>query len=138
MWIYHFKTTSQQNHHRFSTLVTAVTEAGLVDTVKGAKAMTIFAPTNDAFAKVSCIITLMFLTSPLPQVPSDALTALLADKDALTKVLLRHVVAGANVFSKGVMWAETETAGGESVATQVFRRGVVKVSERSGIVTFVI
>merc|ERR1712228_230601 len=36
---------------RFSTLVTAVTEAGLVDTVKGAKAMTIFAPTNDAFAK---------------------------------------------------------------------------------------
>ena len=109
-----------------------------MDTVKGAKAMTIFAPTNDAFAKVSCIITLMSLISPLSQVPSDALSALLADKDALTKVLLRHVVAAANVFSKGVMWAETETAGGESIATQVFRRGVVKVSEWSGIVTFVI
>jgi len=96
---------------RFSTLVTAVTEAGLVDTVKGAKAMTIFAPTNDAFAKV----------------PSDVLSGLLADKEALTKVLLRHVVSGANVFSKGVMWGETETAGGENVATQVFRRGVIKV-----------
>ena len=82
----------------------------------------------------------MSLISPPSQVPSDALTALLADTDALTKVLLRHVVTGANVFSKGVMWAETETAGGESIATQVFRRGVVKVSERrgSGIGTFVI
>ena len=80
----------------------------------------------------------MSLISPPSQVPSDALTALLADTDALTKVLLRHVVTGANVFSKGVMWAETETAGGESIATQVFRRGVVKVSGRSGIVTFVI
>merc|ERR1712045_617543 len=37
---------------RFSTLVTAVTEAGLVDTVKNADAFTIFAPTNEAFAKV--------------------------------------------------------------------------------------
>ena len=62
-----------------------------------------------------------------PQVPSDVLSGLLADKAALTKVLLRHVVVGSNIFSKGIMWAVTETAGGESVATQVFRRGVVKV-----------
>ena len=37
---------------RFSTLVTAVKAAGLVDTVKNADAFTIFAPTNEAFAKV--------------------------------------------------------------------------------------
>ena len=67
----------------------------------------------------------------MSQVPSDVLSGLLADKEALTKVLLRHVVIGANVFSKGVMWGETETAGGESVATQVFRRGVIKVSQTS-------
>ena len=48
----------------------------------------------------------------MSQVPSDVLSGLLADKEALTKVLLTHVVSGANVFSKGVMWAETETAGG--------------------------
>ena len=41
-------------------------------------------------------------------------------------VLLRHVVPG-SLFSKGIMWAEQSTAGGEAVATQVFRRGVVKV-----------
>merc|ERR1712176_294609 len=58
---------------RFSTLVTAVKEAGLVDTVKAADAFTIFAPTNEAFAKV----------------PEDALNSLLADKEALTDVLLR-------------------------------------------------
>ena len=51
----------------------------------------------------------------MSQVPSDVLSGLLADKEALTKVLLTHVVSGANVFSKGVMWAETETAGGGRV-----------------------
>merc|ERR1711997_138836 len=61
---------------RFSTLLGAVKAAGLVDTLSGAGPFTVFAPTNDAFAKV----------------PQDALTALLADKEALTAVLLRHVV----------------------------------------------
>ena len=69
----------------FSTLVAAVTAAGLVDTVKNAEAFTIFAPTNDAFAKI----------------PEATLNGLLADKEALTKVLLRHVAPGA-VFAKGV------------------------------------
>jgi len=96
---------------RFSTMVAAVKAADLVDVIGGAKAMTIFAPTNDAFAKI----------------PADALSALLEDKEALTKVLLRHGVGGSVMFSKGIMWAETETAGGETIATQVFRRGVIKV-----------
>ena len=58
--------------------MTAVKAADLVSTVQEADALTIFAPTNDAFAKV----------------PADALQSLLADKEALTAVLLRHAVPG--------------------------------------------
>ena len=61
-----------------STLVAAVTEAGLVDTLNGPGPFTIFAPTNDAFAKI----------------PEADLNAVLADKDLLTKILTLHVVAG--------------------------------------------
>ena len=96
---------------RFSTLVAAVTAAGLVDTVKNAEAFTIFAPTNDAFAKI----------------PEATLNGLLADKEALTKVLLRHVAPGA-VFAKGISWGNIATAGGENVCTKVFKTGAVKVS----------
>ena len=60
------------------TLVTAVTKAGLVDTLNSAKALTVFAPTDDAFAKI----------------PSKDLNAVLADKATLTKVLTHHVLAG--------------------------------------------
>jgi len=95
---------------RFSTLVTAVQAAGLVDTVKNADLLTIFAPTNDAFAKV----------------PSDALNGLLADKDALSAVLLRHVVPG-TVFAKGVSWANLATVGGDKICTKVYRNGAVQV-----------
>ena len=59
-----------------STLVTAVTEAGLVDTLNTAEGITVFAPSNDAFAKI----------------PAADLQALLADKAALTNVLTYHVV----------------------------------------------
>merc|ERR1712105_4163 len=68
-----------------STLLAAVKAAGLVETLSGEGPFTVFAPTNDAFAKI----------------PADVLNGLLADKDALTKVLLRHVVPG-TVFAKGV------------------------------------
>jgi uncharacterized surface protein with fasciclin (FAS1) repeats len=60
------------------TLVTAVGKAGLVDTLNSADALTVFAPTDDAFAKI----------------PSDTLNGLLADKKMLTTVLTHHVVAG--------------------------------------------
>jgi len=61
-----------------STLVTALKAAGLVDTLKGAGPFTVFAPNNAAFAKL----------------PKDKLDALLQDKEALTKLLTYHVVAG--------------------------------------------
>merc|ERR1711878_61202 len=94
---------------RFSTLVTAATAAGIVDILR-TKDLTIFAPTNDAFAKI----------------PSDTLEGLLADKEALTAVLLRHALPG-SLFPKGITWQEHKTAGGDMVATQVFKMGVVKV-----------
>merc|ERR1711977_166202 len=75
---------------RFSTLLAAVKAAGLVDTLSGAGPFTVFAPTNDAFAKV----------------PQDALTA----------VLLRHLVPAA-IKAKDVPMGSTTlgTAGGEEI-----------------------
>merc|ERR1711997_248453 len=83
-----------------STLVAAVKAAGLVDTLSGAGPFTVFAPTNDAFAKI----------------PSAALNDLLADKDALTAVLLRHVVPS-TIMAAGIPAGRTAvaTAGGEKV-----------------------
>ncbi|MFJ5228653.1 fasciclin domain-containing protein [Kitasatospora sp. NPDC088391] len=67
--------TAASNNPLLSTLVTAVKQAGLVDTLNSAQNITVFAPTNDAFAKV----------------PKADLDALLADKAKLTKVLTYHV-----------------------------------------------
>merc|ERR1719462_676349 len=64
---------------KFSTLVAAVTAAGLTEeAVSDLGPLTIFAPTNDAFAKI----------------PEDTLNGLLGDVPALTEILLRHVVPG--------------------------------------------
>ncbi|MFD7594158.1 fasciclin domain-containing protein [Kitasatospora sp. NPDC059812] len=68
--------TAASNNPLLSTLVTAVKQAGLVDTLNSAKNITVFAPTNDAFAKL----------------PKKDLDAVLADKDKLTKILTYHVV----------------------------------------------
>jgi uncharacterized surface protein with fasciclin (FAS1) repeats len=61
-----------------STLVAAVGEAGLVDTLNSAEGLTVFAPTDDAFGKI----------------PKKALNGVLADKDLLTTILTHHVIAG--------------------------------------------
>ena len=62
----------------FSTLVSAVTEAGLVETLSGDGPFTVFAPTNEAFAKI----------------PQDQLDAILADQAKLKSILTYHVIAG--------------------------------------------
>ncbi|MFG2820841.1 fasciclin domain-containing protein [Kitasatospora sp. NPDC048365] len=67
--------TAASNNPALSTLVTAVKQAGLVDTLNSAQNITVFAPTNDAFAKI----------------PKATLDAVLADKDKLTKILTYHV-----------------------------------------------
>ena len=86
----------------FKTLVTAVQAAGLVDTLKGPGPFTVFAPTDEAFAKI----------------PKATLDALLKDKAALTKVLTYHVVPG-KVMAKDVKAGKVKTVqGGEiTIAT---------------------
>lgn len=66
------------NNPLLSTLVSAVQEADLVDTLNSEESLTVFAPVDDAFAEI----------------PQDELDALLADQDQLTTVLTHHVVAG--------------------------------------------
>ena len=68
--------TAASNNPLLSTLVTAVTKAGLVDTLNNAKGITVFAPTNDAFAKID----------------PATLEKVLADKEMLTAILTEHVV----------------------------------------------
>lgn len=70
--------TAASNNPLLKTLVAAVTQAGLVDTLNSAEDITVFAPTEEAFAKI----------------PKKDLNALLADKAALTAVLTHHVVPG--------------------------------------------
>ncbi|WP_017298027.1 fasciclin domain-containing protein [Nodosilinea nodulosa] len=62
----------------FNTLVAAVKAAGLVDTLKGTGPFTVFAPTDDAFAKL----------------PTGTVDALLKDVPKLKKILTYHVVSG--------------------------------------------
>ncbi|MFB6514717.1 fasciclin domain-containing protein [Streptomyces virginiae] len=71
--------TAASNNPDLSTLVTAVKKAGLVDTLNNAKGITVFAPTNEAFAKI----------------PKADLDKILADKAELTKILTYHVVGEA-------------------------------------------
>ncbi|MBL8363578.1 MAG: fasciclin domain-containing protein [Rubrivivax sp.] len=87
---------------QFKTLATALQAAGLVDTLKGQGPFTVFAPTDEAFAKV----------------PKDQLDALLKDKAKLTAVLTYHVVPG-KVMAADVKAGKVKTVqGGElTVAT---------------------
>ncbi len=70
--------TAASNNPVLSTLVTAVKKAGLVDTLNNADGITVFAPTNDAFAKID----------------EKTLNKVLADKETLTAILTQHVVGG--------------------------------------------
>jgi len=84
----------------FSTLVTAVKAAGLVETLSGAGPFTVFAPTNAAFAAL----------------PAGTLDTLLADpKGALTDVLKLHVIAGSvdAAAATAAVGTEVETLGGK-------------------------
>lgn len=88
---------------QFKTLVTALQEADLVDTLKGDGPFTVFAPTDAAFAKL----------------PAGALDALVKDKEKLAAVLTYHVVPG-KVMAAQVKPGKVKTVQGESlnVSTQ--------------------
>merc|ERR1739838_866148 len=105
---------------KLSTLLVAVKAAGLVETLAGDGPFTVFAPTNDAFAKI----------------PEETLNGLLADKEALTAVLLRHVVSG-TILSRQVGNGVVKTVGGEKIRTKRTYKGI-KVASASGEANVVI
>lgn len=88
---------------RFTTLVTALQAAGLVDTLRSAGPFTVFAPTDDAFA----------------QLPAGTVAGLLGDVPALTSVLLYHVVPGAVASGDVVQLSSADTVAGKSVTVAV-------------------
>jgi hypothetical protein len=96
----------------FNTLVAALKEAGLVDTLKGEGPFTVFAPSDDAFAKI----------------PSDQLNALLADKEKLTAVLTYHVVPGKVMASEVVTMDSAKTVQGQAVTIRA-ETGKVMINE---------
>jgi uncharacterized surface protein with fasciclin (FAS1) repeats len=86
----------------FNTLVKAVQAAGLVETLKGAGPFTVFAPTDEAFAKL----------------PAGTLEKLLADKEQLKAVLTYHVVAG-KVMAADVKPGNVKTVQGSNAKISV-------------------
>jgi uncharacterized surface protein with fasciclin (FAS1) repeats len=98
---------------QFSTLVAAVKAAGLVDTLSGAGPFTVFAPTNDAFAKL----------------PAGTVDSLLKpeNRSKLRAILLYHVVPGA-VKSSDLKDGDVKTANGEAVKVDI-TGGVVKIND---------
>ena len=87
----------------FDTLVSAVKAAGLVDTLEGEGPFTVFAPTDAAFAKL----------------PKAQLDALMADKEALTKVLTYHVVSGTVEAADVVKLSSVDSVEGQPVQIRV-------------------
>lgn len=93
----------------FKTLAKALTAAGLVDTLKGKGPFTVFAPTDEAFAKL----------------PKGALESLLKDKKKLTAVLTYHVVAGKVMAADVTKLTTAKTVNGASL----------KIATKGGAVT---
>ncbi|MFM7322855.1 MAG: fasciclin domain-containing protein [Armatimonadota bacterium] len=104
----------------FSTLVTAVKAAGLVEVLSGKGPFTVFAPTNAAFAKI----------------PKEKLDAILADKKLLTAILTYHVVPGkvmAADVAKLKDGTKVKTVQGASITVGL--KGGVKVDKASVVKT---
>ena len=95
----------------FNTLVAAVKAAGLVDTLKGPGPFTVFAPTDEAFAKL----------------PAGTLETLLKpeNKDKLMSILLYHVVPG-KVMAQDVLKVHSaKTVGGQSIDIRTMNGAVM-------------
>ncbi len=103
----------------FKTLATALQAAGLVETLKGPGPFTVFAPTDEAFAKV----------------PKAQLDALLKDKAKLASVLTYHVVPG-KVLAKDVKAGKVKTVQGSELT--VTTAGGVKVDSANVVKTDIV
>ena len=107
---------------RFTTLVAAVEAAGLVDALKGEGPLTVFAPTDDAFAVLG----------------TDTINSLLADPETLASILLYHVVDGA-VFSGDVVKLESATTlNGADITIRVDEDGNVFINDAQVIIADII
>jgi uncharacterized surface protein with fasciclin (FAS1) repeats len=93
----------------FKTLATALGEAGLIETLKGAGPFTVFAPTDDAFAKV----------------PKADLDNLLKNREQLKKVLLYHVVAGKIMSADVIKLKSATTVEGSKVTINTKGKNVM-------------
>ena len=92
----------------FTTLLKAAEAAGLVDVLSGDGPFTVFAPSDEAFAKV----------------PAEALQGLLADKAALTEVLTYHVVPGRVLAADAVKLDWAPTVSGSALRVEAKADGV--------------
>ncbi|MEZ6143145.1 MAG: fasciclin domain-containing protein [Zavarzinella sp.] len=87
---------------KFNTLVAAVKAAELVETLKGKGPFTVFAPTDEAFAKLG----------------DATIKKVLADKELLKKILLAHVVVGKDVYAKDVVGLDGKEVNGFKISTK--------------------
>lgn len=87
----------------FTTLVAAIKAAGLVETLSGEGPYTVFAPTDEAFAKL----------------PAGTVESLLKDKEKLTKILTYHVVSGKVMAKDVVGLTSAKTVEGGEIAVKV-------------------
>jgi uncharacterized surface protein with fasciclin (FAS1) repeats len=119
------------NSQDHTTLVAAVKAAGLVDTLKGPGPFTVFAPTNEAFAKL----------------PAGTVETLLKpeNKETLTKILSYHVVAGKagsqdllKMIKDGHGTATLKTVGGGTLTAMAQGGKIVLKDEKGGISTVTI
>jgi len=101
----------------FNTLVAAITQAGLVETLKGDGPFTVFAPTDEAFAKI----------------PPEKLSALLEDQQALVKVLTYHVVPGRVTAAEVAKLSSAKTVQGQTI--RIDTRYGVKVNDAKVVKT---
>ena len=92
----------------FTTLARAIEAAGLAETLKGEGPFTVFAPTDEAFARL----------------PEGALEGLLADKDQLTRVLTYHVVPGRVTAADVAGLTSAPTVNGKELAISAGEDGV--------------
>lgn len=115
----------------FATLVAAVKAADLVDTLSGDGPFTVFAPTNDAFAKL----------------PGGTVENLLKpeNKATLQKILTAHVVSGnvdanalVGLIKKGHGYKNVTTVSGDTITARVTKGGGVYIFDESGGVSNVV
>jgi uncharacterized surface protein with fasciclin (FAS1) repeats len=104
----------------FNTLAKALTEAGLIETLKGQGPFTVFAPTDDAFAKL----------------PPGTLEALLKDKAKLQALLTYHVVPGKVMAADVVKLSTAKTVQGQDL--RISTRDGVKVNQAKVVKTDIV